>query len=83
MEKNKITVDKTNGLTKTYRIRPAGLSKYKLWEVTIPANVVEREARKRRLSIGEFVERYRVQWLFNDFEGMFLEFIPSDRKQNG
>lgn len=77
----KIVVDRKNGLTKKYRIRVAGSKEYKTWETTIPAGVIEREARKKDMAVEEFIERYIIQWIYNSFSGLYLEFIPSDKNE--
>lgn len=43
-------------------------------EATIPHAIVEREARKHKLSIEEFIKLYQVEYRFNDFDGAFIGF---------
>lgn len=48
-------------------------------EATIPRAIVGREARKCGLSIEKFIKLYRVEYLFDNFDGAFIRF----RKQPG
>lgn len=63
-----------------YRLRTS-VPGSKSIEVTFPWEVVEREARKRGLTVKEFQERYQAIALFNGFEGVYYKFEsinPSD-----
>ena len=57
--------------SKTYKMRIVGEVSV---EVTLPRAIVEREARKVGLTVVEFIEQYRVEYLFDDFGGAFLRF---------
>lgn len=57
---------------KSYRMRMVGAGSS--LEATIPRVVVEREARRFKLSVEEFVKLFQVEYLFNDFGGAFLRF---------
>lgn len=57
--------------SKAYKMRMVGPGSL---EATIPRAIVEREARRCRLSIEEFIKVYQVEYLFNDFGGAFLRF---------
>ncbi len=57
--------------TKSYKMRMVGPGSLK---ATIPRAIVEREARKCKLSIGEFIKLYQVEYRFNDFDGAFIRF---------
>jgi len=75
----KIIIDKTNGLKKRYKIRTSGYEKegkeYKTIETTIPAEVTEREARRNKMSMDEFIEKFDVEWTYNSFPGLHLIFV--------
>lgn len=58
--------------TKTYRMRLVGAGSSV--EATIPRAIVEREARKFKLSVEEFIKLFQVEYRFNDFGGAFLTF---------
>jgi len=60
-----------NAYTKSYKMRMVGPGSL---EATIPRAIVEREARRYRLPIEEFIKLYKVQYLFNDFGGAFVRF---------
>lgn len=47
-------------------------------EVTVPKEVIEREARKRGISLDEFMKKYRARWFVNQFEGSFLKFVKKE-----
>ena len=73
MEKEKIVIKLGDAYKKTYRLRRTG-ENGKTVEASIPPQVIEREARKRKLSVEEFTERFNVQWSYNSFEGLHLAF---------
>ena len=56
---------------KAYKVRLVGPGSL---EVTIPRVIVEREARRYSLSVEEFIQLFRVEYLFNDFGGAFVRF---------
>ena len=45
--------------------------------VSIPPEVIGKEARKRGLTIKEFVEQFRVVAEYNGFEGIHYNFQPT------
>lgn len=47
---------------------------------SVPRQVVAREARRLELTVKEFLERYKVEWLFNSFPGVYGMFIPIEEK---
>ena len=57
---------------KSYKMRAVGAGSS--LEATLPRAIVEREARKHKLSVKEFIDLYRVEYLFNDFGGAFVRF---------
>lgn len=58
---------------KTYKMRAVGDEGQNI-VVTIPPEVLEKEARKYGLSIQQFVKRFRVLAEFNSFEGVHYTF---------
>ena len=62
-----------NALRREYQIR-VPVEGRKSFSVTMPYEVVEREARRRNLSLDEFLKRYQVVAHFDDFEGVFYSF---------
>ena len=63
---------------KSYKMRVVGPGSL---EATMPRVIAEREARKHGLSLEEFIELYKVEWLFNDFSGAFIRFIPAKEEK--
>ena len=62
-----------NALRREYQIR-VPVEGRKSFTVTMPYEVVEREARRRNLSLEEFLEKYKAVAHFDDFEGVFYSF---------
>jgi hypothetical protein len=61
---------------KSYKMRLVGPGSI---EATIPRPIIEREARRVKLSIEEFIQLYQVEYLFNDFGGAFLRFVKKTK----
>ena len=61
---------------KIYKMRQIGENKQNT-VVTIPPEVVEREARIRNLTIDEFIQQYRVVAQFDGFGGLRYNFQPA------
>lgn len=57
--------------TKIYKMRMVGPGSL---EATIPRAIVDREARKYKLPIEEFIKLFQVEYLFDDFGGAFMRF---------
>lgn len=64
---------KYDSLQKQYRLRIA-VPGAKSIEVTFPYEVVEREARKRNLTILEFLEQYITVAHYDNFDGVLYTF---------
>lgn len=64
---------------KTYRMQVTGAGG-KTIRTSVPCEVVEKEARRRNMTIREFITKFRVEWLFNGFEGAWARFIPKDNQ---
>ena len=62
-----------NALRKEYQIR-VPVEGRKSFVVTMPYEVVEREARRRNLSLDEFLKRYQVVAHYDNFEGIIYTF---------
>lgn len=61
---------------KTYKMRQQGREGQNI-VVSIPPEIIEKEARKRGLSIDAFVQQFRVIANFNGFEGVLYKFVPA------
>ncbi len=64
---------------KVFRMQATGASG-KTVRTSVPSEVVEREARRRNMPIEEFITQFRVEWLFNGFEGAWARFVPKESK---
>ena len=62
-----------NALRKEYQIR-VPVEGRKSFVVTMPYEVVEREARRRDLNLDEFLKRYQAVAHYDDFEGIIYTF---------
>jgi len=69
----KITVLPNEALSDRYKIRRAG--KGTTLESCIPHRAIEREARKRGMSMEEFLDTHEAEFLYNDFSGLHIRFI--------
>lgn len=76
----KIELDLAEALEKRYAIRPTGRPDSTL-EVSIPREVIEREARRRKVSVEKFVDEYQAVWYFNSFQGLHLDFEKKPRRK--
>jgi len=61
------------GYRKEYHIRMP-VEGRKSFVVTLPYEVVEKEARKRQLNITEFVRKFQVVAMYNNFNGVHYIF---------
>jgi len=68
-------MDEHKSYIKVYRMQATGADGDTV-RVSVPREVVEKEARRLGLSIKQFVSHYRIQWLFNGFEGAWARFVP-------
>lgn len=64
-------------LRKEYQIRIAVPGRKSI-VVTMPYEVVEREARKHKLSVEQFLENYQTVAHYDNFDGVFYTFEPKD-----
>ena len=79
VKKSPIIILEEDCYTKDFTIRIAGQDRGSI-VTTIPREVVEREARRQGLSVVEFVKGFKAEWLFNNFGGSLLRFIPRKEK---
>jgi len=69
-----IILDASKVLKRRYSIRKA-VPHSRSVEITLPWEVVAREAEARGLTIDEFVVQYEVECLFDDFSGVHYRFV--------
>jgi hypothetical protein len=70
------------GYRKAYRLRTAVPGRKSI-EVTFPYEVVEREARSRGLTIGEFLKRFQAIVEYDNFDGVIYRFEEIEREVGG
>jgi hypothetical protein len=68
-----IELNDADVLRKTYKLRRTG-DKGSTIEVSIPREVLEREARRQGLTLDEALEKLIAVWRFNSFRGLHLDF---------
>ena len=76
----RIIVHPKESYRKRYSIRKSTKSS-KYHEVTIPYEVIEKQARAHNMSVEEFVENFDVEYLFNSFLGVHLNFVRKDENE--
>lgn len=81
MKSDKIIVHPEESYRKRYNIRKSTKKSSKYHEVTIPYEVIEKQARANGMSVEEFVEKFDVEYLFNSFLGVHLNFIRKDENE--
>ena len=79
MERNQLVVDREKAFRVRYKLRKANTRGDTL-ESTIPTLVVQRKARQLGMTIDEFIEAHLAEWSFDDFDGLFLEFVPKEHR---
>lgn len=70
----KIVVYPEDSYRKRYSIRQSSLS-HKYHEITVPFEVIEKQARERGMTVDRFVKNFDVEYLYNSFLGVHLKFI--------
>ena len=73
--------DLEDAYRKTYQMQAVGIDDNTI-RTSVPKQIVEREARRLDIGIKEFIENYRVVWLFNGFPGAWAMFEPKKGKKN-
>jgi len=69
------------GYRKTYRLRTAVPGRKSI-EVTFPYMVVEKEARRKGLTVDEFLNRFQAVCEYDSFEGVIYRFEPIEEPRN-
>lgn len=70
----KIIIDKRI-LRRRYNLRRPSRTCFS-WEVTVPREVVEREARLLNVRIENVEEDLEAEWRFNGFNGLHMVLVP-------
>lgn len=75
--KAKDSVDLSEALSQRLTLRAVGPDN-KYYEVAMPKEVVEREARRHGLSLDEFRKQFEVEALYNAFAGIHYRFVRKE-----
>ncbi len=78
-KENLKTPDDNDTYRKTYRMQATGAGG-KTIRTSVPCEVVGKEARRHNMTIDEFVANFKLEWLFNGFEGAWARFIPKTKR---
>ena len=73
-KKEQITIG-PDVLRKRYLLRRTGTSGHS-FEVTIPKEVVEREARLLGISVEQVDREAEIEWRYDDFPGLHMVLVP-------
>lgn len=68
-------VEITDSYRKKYTIR-VPVTGSKSFIVTLPYEIVEREARKRGMAVEDFIAKYQVVAQYDNFDGVYYSFEP-------
>lgn len=74
-----IAVAEGDTYCKQYRLRVAVVGRKSI-KVTFPYDVVEREARKRKLTVSQLLKHFSVIAHYGDFDGVYYTF--ADNKED-
>jgi len=73
-------IDLSKAYTKTFKMQATGADG-KTTRVSVPRDVVKKEARRLQLTVPEFLAKYRIEWKYNSFPGIYATFILTPRKE--
>lgn len=65
--------------TKVFRMQATGADGQTV-RVSVPREIVRREAKRHRLSIKQFLEHFCIEWRYNSFPGFYGIFVNKDGK---
>jgi len=71
-------IDDKKVYKRKYKLRRSGTKGHTI-EITIPREVVMREARRLGISEEEAVEAFFGVWRYNNFHGVHLSFEPKNK----
>lgn len=49
-------------------------------ETTVPIDIVQRQASREGITVEEFRQRYKLEWRYNGFEGIFVRFVKDSEQ---
>ena len=73
-----IQIDDKKVIMKKYRLRREGARRATI-AITLPREVVEREARRLGISEDKTTEKLLGVWKYNEFHGLHLSFEPTEK----
>lgn len=62
---------------RTFRMQATGADGQTI-RVSVPRDVVRKEARKHGMSMAQFLEHFRIEWRYNSFPGFYGCFVRMD-----
>jgi hypothetical protein len=65
---------KINAYQKFYRLRLAQGTRKNSIEVTFPYEVIDKEARRKKITVKEFINKYQAVAQYNGFNGVLYTF---------
>ena len=68
-----------NAYTRIFRMQATGADG-QTTRVSVPRDVVKKEAGKHNMSIEEFLEKFRIEWRYNSFPGVYGMFVSIEKK---
>ena len=74
----KIIINPNDSYSRRYKIRFAG--KGRTLETCLPIEYLQKEARKRKLSLEQFVESFEAEFFYDGVKGMFVRFVEKDQQ---
>lgn len=80
--KDVLYLDPADAYKKRYTLRRAvrkALRETRTLTTSLPPDVVEKAARKRSLTVDEFIARYDIEFLYDGIEGGFFRFVEKDK----
>jgi len=70
----------TDTYTKTFKMQCTGADGETI-RVSVPREIVKREAKRHKISIRDFIKKFRVEWRYNSFPGFYGMFVPIDSNE--
>ena len=64
---------------KTFRMQATGADGRTI-RVSVPRDVIKREAKKHNIKIEDFLKKFRIEWRYNGFPGVHVVFVPIEEK---
>ena len=76
-----IIIDEKEVYIKRYKLRPTSKNGKGSIETTIPPDVLEKEARKRGVSVPELCDCMEAEWRYNSFRGIHMILVEKAEKK--